>query len=230
MIQNPKRKHPPHCVDLLRGQLEQISQRAFIARGSNTVRCPSCLMSELACFCSERTCMKSPIQFTLLYHNTEIHKPTNSGRLLADLFPNQTEAYLWSRTKPEEALLERLTAFRGNTAILFPETERRKASGKYLKAETAENKIEHIILLDATWRLASKMLHQSRWLDDIPTYGISSEAIRSFKTRHAKHDHQFATAEVASMCLESLHAPKEASVLFKYYNIFNERSMTSRRR
>ncbi|MBJ7552494.1 tRNA-uridine aminocarboxypropyltransferase [Marinomonas ostreistagni] len=230
MIQNPKRKHPPHCVDLLREQLEQISQRAFIARGSNTVRCPSCLMSELACFCSERKAMTSPITFTLLYHNTEIHKPTNSGRLLADLFPDQTKAYLWSRTEPEPALLERLNAFKDRTAILYPETEKRKISGNYLIADKAGDNLNHIILLDATWRLASKMLHQSRWLDEIPTYSISSDAIRSFKTRHAKHDHQFATAEVAAMCLESLNAKKEADALTKYYNIFNERSMSSRRR
>lgn len=223
-------KHPPHCVDRLRTQAKQDSRREFIARGANATRCPSCLMAAFACFCDQRVVSQSPIHFTLLYHYTEIHKPTNSGRLIADLFPQQTDAYIWSRTTPDDALLERLQSFAGNNVILFPATEKRELAGTHLLDLPQSQKPLNVIVLDATWRLASKMLHQSRWLDAIPTFAINEEAIRSFKVRHAKHDNQFATAEVAAMLLAQANAEQQSQALARYYQTFNDHSMWSRRR
>lgn len=228
-------KHPQHCVDKLREQAKQHSQRAFVARGANTTRCPSCLMADFACFCHLRTAQDSPILFTLLYHYTEIHKPTNSGRLIADLFPEHTQAYIWSRTEPEQALLERINHSNQRSIILYPETEKR------LILETHTNMLPdtgaintelplHVIVLDATWRLASKMLHQSRWLDAIPTFAISDDTQRSFKVRHAKHENQFATAEVVAMLLAQAGYAEQSHALANYYQIFNEHSLISRRR
>lgn len=223
-------KHPPHCVDKLREQARIDSRRDFIARGANAKRCPSCLMATFACFCSHRHAQSCPVHFTLLYHYTEIHKPTNSGRLIADLFPQQTEAFIWSRTTPEPALLQRLQAFGDNNIILFPETEKRTELNNHLNQLPCNSKALNIIILDATWRLASKMLHQSRWLDEIATFAISDEAQRSFKVRHAKHDNQFATAEVAAMLLSQANAEQQSTSLTNYYQIFNDHSMWSRRR
>ncbi|CUB04038.1 tRNA-uridine aminocarboxypropyltransferase [Marinomonas fungiae] len=225
-------KHPPHCVDHLREFAKEGSRREFIARGANAERCPSCLMATFACFCDQRKTMQSPLHFTLLYHCTEIHKPTNSGRLIADLFPQQTDAYLWSRTAPNDLLLERLKSFSGNNIILFPSTEKRENAGTHLHdlppldLDTPLN----VIVLDATWRLASKMLHQSRWLDDFSTFAINEEAIRSFKVRHAKHDNQFATAEVVAMLLAQANAIQQSQALAHYYHVFNNHSMWSRHR
>ncbi|SBS33512.1 DTW domain protein [Marinomonas aquimarina] len=223
-------KHPPHCVDRLRTQAKQDSRREFVARGANAQRCPSCLMASFACFCDQRQAQTSPVHFTLLYHYTEIHKPTNSGRLIADLFPKQTEAYIWSRTEPEPLLLERLKAHQGRNVILFPGTDKREAAGTHLTELPPQDSPLNIIVLDATWRLASKMLHQSRWLDSIPTFAIHDEAIRSFKVRHAKHDNQFATAEVAAMLLAQADATEQSQALAQYYQTFNDHSMWSRRR
>ena len=225
-------KHPPHCVDLLREHAKQNSQRAFVARGANAERCPSCLMATFACFCEKRVTQTSAIHITLLYHYTEIHKPTNSGRLIADLFPEQTQAFLWSRVSPEPTLLARLSDLKQQSIILYPETDRRLASHQHLThlPNPSPEAPLHVIVLDATWRLASKMLHQSRWLDDIPTFAISDAAQRSFKVRHAKHDNQFATAEVMAMLLAQAgeHQPSEA--LANYYQAFNEHSVISRKR
>ncbi|SBT19087.1 DTW domain protein [Marinomonas gallaica] len=224
------RKHPLHCVDQLREAAKQNSQRAFIARGANAERCPCCLMASFACFCDQRTPHTSPINFTLLFHYTEIHKPTNSGRLIADLFPEQTKAFIWSRTTPDQELLDHLDLFRGKSIILFPDTEKRTALNKDLERPTSLETPINVIILDATWRLASKMLHQSRWLDDIPIFAVSDDAQRSFKVRHAKHDNQFATAEVVAMLLAQANAETQSTALANYYRVFNDHSMWSRRR
>lgn len=225
-------KHPQHSVDRLRQQAREDSQRKFIARGANTKRCPTCLMAEFACYCDQRRPMQSNIEITLLYHYTEIHKPTNSGRLIADLFPEQTQAYIWSRKAPEDELLRRLEQYSDSSVILFPKTEKRTQTQQHLEQLPTTNKQNplHIIILDATWRLASKMLHQSHWLNDIPTFAISDDTQRSFKVRHATHDNQFATAEVMAMLLSQAEQPQHSDALAKYYQIFNHHSLWSRKR
>ena len=223
-------KHPQHCVDLLREEAKQASQRAFVARGSNTTRCPSCLMAAFACFCNQRVTSQSNTLFTLLYHYTEIHKPTNSGRLIADLFPNQTNAHIWSRTEPSQALLDQIEAHQKNTIILYPATEQRLSKDRHLESLAELGAPRHVIILDATWRLASKMLHQSRWLDVIPTFAINEDVQRTFMVRQAKHEQQFATAEVVAMLLAETGERQQSQQLADYYQVFNTRSVMSRQR
>lgn len=230
MLQN-NRNHAAHCVDNLRELSRQDSKRTFTARGANTPRCQTCLMADFACFCGQRpTNLGTKTHFTLVYHCTEIHKPTNSGRLIADLFPNNTEAFLWSRTEPNQQLLDRLNQFEGRNLILFPDTERRNQDPLHRDVNCSSSTELNIIILDATWRLASKMLHQSRWLDKIPTLAINEQTQRTFSVRHAKHDNQYATAEVVAMLLAQFNEEKQSEALTTYYNVFNQHCLWSRQR
>lgn len=224
----------PHCVDLLRNRCKENSQRPFIARGANTKRCASCLMAEFACFCHLRATTNAPIEFILLFHRDEIHKPTNSGRLIADLFPHDTHAYLWSRTEPSTALLDHLKKKQGNCTLLFPNTQTAQTQQRPLRITppntNQQDKKHTFIILDGTWKQASKMFHQSQWLKDIPHFEINSEAQRSFLVRHSSHDMQFATAEVTALLLDSLGHQEQGRLLLNYYQAFNERCLTSRKR
>ena len=223
-----------HCVDILREQCKSDSMRPFIARGSNAIRCPHCLMAEFACFCHNRENQASPIEFILLFHRDEIHKPTNSGRLIADLFPNDTQAYLWSRTEPSQALLEHIESKQGNCTILFPNTETaqiQKRQQRSVAPSSNQGAGKHtFIILDGTWKQASKMFHQSEWLKDIPHFEINSEAQRSFLVRHSSHQMQFATAEVTAMLLDTLGHSEHSQRLLNYYQAFNEHCLISRKR
>ena len=223
-----------HSVDLLREECKTESMRPFIARGSNAVRCTHCLMAEFACFCHLKKSMASPIEFIMLFHRDEIHKPTNSGRLIADLFPHDTQAYLWSRTKPSEQLLKHLKSRQGSCTVLFPNTETAQAQKRPVRSiippSHQNNKKHTFIILDGTWKQASKMFHQSEWLKDIPHFEINNEAQRSFLVRHSSHQMQFATAEVTAMLLDALGHKKHSQHLLHYYQAFNEHCMISRKR
>ncbi|MGB0782507.1 MAG: tRNA-uridine aminocarboxypropyltransferase [Marinomonas sp.] len=228
-----KHESQKHCVDQLREACKATSKRPFIARGANAVRCDHCLMAEFACFCHHRKATSSPVDFILLYHRDEIHKPTNSGRLIADLFPNNTQAFLWSRTEPIEALLQTLSQKRNRCTVLFPNTETAQRQSRPLRAHTelVDAIQEHtFIILDGTWKQASKMFHQSEWLKNIPHFEISSEAQRSFLVRHSSHDMQFATAEVTAMLLDALGYHSESQRLISYYQTFNQHCLLSRHR
>ncbi|WP_421851632.1 tRNA-uridine aminocarboxypropyltransferase [Marinomonas sp.] len=208
--------------------------RPFIARGSNAIRCPHCLMAEFACFCHLRKNQTSPIEFILLFHRDEIHKPTNSGRLIADLFPDDTQAYMWSRTEPHQSLLDHIKSRQENCTILFPNTETAQAQNRQLRMTAPPsnkgNEKHTFIILDGTWKQASKMFHQSEWLKDIPHFEINSEAQRSFLVRHSSHQMQFATAEVTAMLLDTLGHSEHSQRLLNYYQAFNEHCLISRKR
>nr|WP_281003443.1 tRNA-uridine aminocarboxypropyltransferase [Marinomonas posidonica] len=209
--------------------------RPFLARGSNADRCASCLMAKSACFCDQRQTQNAAIHFILLYHRDEIHKPTNSGRLIADLFPNQTQAFIWSRTEPEKALLNQLNENKQHCTLLFPNTLTAQKQGRAMRQQIEvikENtgKPHTFVILDGTWKQASKMFHQSEWLKTIPHFEINQAAQRSFLVRHSQHDMQFATAEVTAMLLDSLGHKDQSEHLLRYYQAFNQACLNSRKR
>ncbi|MCV2402643.1 DTW domain-containing protein [Marinomonas sp. C2222] len=227
-------KFKQHCVDTLREQCKLNSMRPFHARGSNLTRCRQCLMADFSCFCHLRKQQISPINFILIYHRDEIHKPTNSGRLIADLFPDNTQAFLWDRAGPPTDLLELLEREAGNCTILFPNTEtaqQQNRNNRKTPPDTRNEQSKHtFIILDGTWKQASKMFHQSKWLSHIPHYEINEKAQRSFLVRHSEHQMQFATAEVTSMLLNALGHMESSEYLLEYYKEFNFRCLASRRR
>ena len=220
-----------HQVDHLRQYCQSISTRPFVARGANLTRCPSCLMAHDACFCDARVETNLPIEIVLLYHRDEIHKPTNSGRLIADLFPKQTHAFLWSRKDPESKLLELLNEEGREIVLLFPDLEKKNTSFE-INSETSPSSTKKttLILFDATWKQASKMFHLIKWLRNYPCLNINMEKQKAFLVRHAKHDMQFATAEVTAMALNALGHHEKASQLMQYNATFNQHCLMSRKR
>lgn len=223
-----------HCVDLLREQCKTSATRPFLARGANAKRCSQCLMAEFACFCHHKQQRVSPINFILLFHRDEIYKPTNSGRLIADSFPENTQAFVWSRTAPSAELIHCLSAETGHCTVLFPNTPAAQLQGRPHRPtipDTQDPTQKHtFIILDGTWKQASKMFHQSHWLKHIPHYEITNEAQRSFLVRHAQHKMQFATAEVTALLFDALGYQCHSKQLLNYYQTFNKHCLMSRKR
>lgn len=220
-----------HQVDLLRQYCTSISTRPFLARGAKLTRCQFCLMSQVACFCHCRKPSRLPIDLVLLYHRDEIHKPTNSGRLIADLFPAQTHAFLWSRKEPDKALITLLEDKNRQVLLIFPDKDTKNPLFDLAleKGVLSDKKIT-LVLLDATWKQASKMFHLSQWLRNYPYISINMAKQKAFLVRHVKHDMQFATAEVSAMALNALGHEHQAHQLMQYNATFNLHCLMSRKR
>jgi DTW domain-containing protein YfiP len=220
-----------HQVDLLRQYCTSISTRPFLARGAKLTRCQHCLMSQSACFCHSRKTLTLPIDLVLLYHRDEIHKPTNSGRLIADLFPDQTHAFLWSRKEPNEALVNLLEDKNRQVMILFPDKSQKNTHFDLsVNSKLHTGKKITLVLLDSTWKQASKMFHSSLWLRQYPSISINMAKQKAFLVRHAKHDMQFATAEVSAMALNIMGYEDQAHQLMQYNAVFNQHCLMSRNR
>lgn len=71
------------------------------------VRCQHCLLPVTNCLCDTITPHSARSRFCLIMFDTEPLKPSNTGRLIADILPD-THAFLWSRTEPDPALLTAL--------------------------------------------------------------------------------------------------------------------------
>jgi DTW domain-containing protein YfiP len=165
-------------------------------------------------------------------YDDEILKPSNTGRLIADLIPD-TYAYIWSRTEPHDEMLTLLNDPKWHPIVIFP--------AEYSQAERVldnqpsllclpKNKRPLFILLDGTWSQGKKMFRKSPYLDDFPVLSFSPEKISEYLVRKASKDNQLATAEVASLVLDKLGETDNAGLLSLLFSTFKENYLVGKSR
>lgn len=225
----------PHAVDKLRQYCESQSTRAFNARGISLKRCSQCLLGLGTCICPWRRPGRTKIEFVLLMHRDEVFKPTNTGRLIADLFPNQTHAFLWDRTQPPAELIQLINAPERHCQLVFPPREGEERVIESHPSDAIQRKqTATVILLDGTWKQARKMYSQSQWLKQLPLLDLS-KAIDSldgelghYKVRQACETGRLATAEAGALCLHAAKDNDNTRKLLDYFTVFNEHYVAAR--
>ena len=218
---------PDHAVNRLRAWRKSISTRPFLARGGTLARCPACQLREDWCACEWRPELKAEAGFCLLMYDSEPMKPSNTGRLIADVLPHTTWAFLWSRTQPHPELLALLADPAWQPYVVFPACEKEPAR---LTGEVtlAPGKKPLFILLDGTWPEARKMFNKSPYLDGFPVLAIKPDALSTYGMRVANCDEHLCTAEVAACVLEVAGELKAGQALQHWFNLFSSRYMAGR--
>lgn len=206
------------------------STREFSARGTSVVRCDHCQLGAFACICNWQPQSSSRSEFILLLHRNELFKPTNTGRLIADVFPEQTQAFCWSRTEPEQALLDVLNDQTRQCFIVYPasSTDLEAKPRKIFKEIPANNKITTFILLDATWKQSGRMFHLSRWLEETPCVELPKGTLRGYAVRKSHDENYLSTAEAAALCLQMAGEEKNSEIFLDYFQLFNEHYLATR--
>lgn len=207
----------------LRAQRLAESTREFLARGKSVVRCEQCQLAQFACICAWTPQLQSRSEFVLLMHRDEVFKPTNTGRLIADILPQQTHVFCWSRTEPAPELVELLADKRRRCVIVFP-SDANEAGSKQRVLVTDipdDEKINTFILLDGTWKQSGRMFHLSRWLEEIPCIVLPEALVRGYAVRKSHQEHYLSTAEAAGLCLEMAGEARIAHALQDYFHLFN---------
>ena len=150
-----------HAVQLLYQYRKSISTKEFGARGKKVKRCEMCRIGLSHCICHLVPKTTSNAGFLLLMHDSEVLKPSNTGRLIADLFPD-TFAYLWSRTTVDPALLSLLKDSQWQPYVVFPAQYAEPGRDVFQQQVLPiEGKRPLFILLDGSWREAKKMFRKS---------------------------------------------------------------------
>ncbi len=218
--------HNPNSIAALRSRRLAASSKPFRARGSDIKRCGECLLRQDLCMCRWRPRLQADAKFCLIMHNLEPLKPSNTGRLIGELLP-ETEAFLWSRTEPDAAMLETIRAAGFTPYLIFP--------GDYCAPERvchqpdpASGTRPLFILLDATWQQARKMFRKSPWLDQVPVLELKPERASRYRLRRAYREQHLCTAEVAIELLHLNGDRRAAAGLDAYFEAFTERYMAGR--
>ena len=220
-----------HCNSImaLRQRELAIPRRPFLARGSKVVRCQTCLMPLKACICAVRPAPLHCSAFCFILYWGEAFKPTNTGRLVADVI-HDNHAFLWDRTRPDPALLALLSDPQYAPILVFPtqyaEPERCIESPAQLPA-IAAGKTPLYVMLDGTWREAKKMF-RSAYLAPLPVLGLNPEEGSRYQLREAVHKHQLCTAEVAAMVLALGGDAPAATALGDYFEVFRRNYVASK--
>lgn len=207
-------------LQLRQMELKQ-STRIFKARGSKVLRCESCLLPKADCICAARPVVTSHSAFCLVMYRGEAYKPSNTGRLIADVVTDN-RAFLWDRTQPDKNLLDLLQNPVYSPILIFPH--------EYAEAERCihhpneipsirSGKIPLFVLLDGTWREARKMF-KSSYLSTLPVLGIQPAMPSSYLMRDAAHLYQLCTAEVGIAALKLAGDSAAAQALQDYFSLF----------
>ncbi|MGQ7170730.1 DTW domain-containing protein, partial [Escherichia sp. R-CC3] len=89
-----------NAVLQLRAERIARATRPFLARGNRVRRCQRCLLPEKLCLCSTITPAQAKSRFCLLMFDTEPMKPSNTGRLIADILPDTVAHQHTRRERP----------------------------------------------------------------------------------------------------------------------------------
>lgn len=212
-----------HNVHRLASERLAKSTKPFKARGGRLIRCKHCMLGKQFCICEHQPVVESSAGFMLVMFDYEMIKPSNTGRLIADVVPD-TFAYQWSRTEPSQEMIDIINADCWQPFIIFPEeyvVDRQRVQTGALKLEAGKRPL--YILLDGSWREAKKMFTKSHWLQDLPVISFDPEVVSQYQIRTAAKDNQLATAEVAALVLEHHGEAHNADILSCWFDVFRER-------
>jgi hypothetical protein len=211
-----------HSNSILMLRLQELTQstRTFRARGSKVIRCDACLLPQADCICAAKPTVFCRSAFCFLMYKGEAYKPSNTGRLIADVAPDN-HAFLWQRTEFDPRLLALLQDARYAPVVVFPheyaEPQRRIYTPLAAQADTG--KIPLFIMLDGTWREAKKMF-KSPYLADLPVLGIQPIGSSRYLMRDAAMAYQLCTAEVGIEVLKLAQEMEAAKALEDYFAVF----------
>lgn len=222
----------PHAVHRLYQYRKSISTKPFGARGKKLVRCHLCLLGEQFCTCALRRQLTTQASFLLIMYNDEVLKPTNSGRLIADLIPD-THAYIWSRTEPDAQLLDLLHSPLYQPFLVFPAQYAEQGQTVLNQVPVAtlpQGKRPLFVMLDGSWREAIKMFRKSPYLQALPMLSFDPDTLATYALRKGSHDFQLGTAEVAVLALGAMGEAANANALSAWFDLFVESSLLGRNR
>ncbi|QLE85697.1 DTW domain-containing protein [Shewanella sp. Scap07] len=122
------------------------------------------------------------LQIILLTHEREVDRPTNTGRLALEMYPDTCRRIVWSRVAPDPLLMG--ITKQPDTWLLFPADDTVMVEVNNSTSDFySNNQSIQVIILDATWQEARKMYRQSPYLNQIKRLNFTSVANSQYALR-----------------------------------------------
>lgn len=224
-----------HSINRLVEKRLKASTKPFNARGSKVDRCLYCRVEKKYCICNLQPDVDTDIAVLILMSNSEVLKPSNTGRLIADVV-KETYVYEWNRTEPEKALTAMLSSDEYFPVVVFPdeyvEDKTRLLNNIHAQQSNSESNTKKwlLIFIDSNWREARKIFRKSPYLDGLPVLSFHPDSISEYLMRKTDKDNQLSTAEVAQLALLSLGENNAAKTLDMWFKLFRESYLLSKTR
>ncbi|BAJ02345.1 DTW domain-containing protein [Shewanella violacea] len=163
------------------------------------------------------------MKLVLLTHEREVQRPTNTGSLALSAFPQWCRRIMWSRVAPDRELIALINSHRA--AVLFPRPKNLFSSDNLSVENTTEQLyLEHIpdtlIILDATWQEARKMMRQSPYLKAADKFALTEQLDSGFTLRRNQIEGGLCTIECIISLLELKSRHQEAEELKQAFGDF----------
>lgn len=213
---------------VLRLRAERLARatRPFLARGNRILRCQRCLLPTKNCLCATLKTEQARSRFCLVMFDTEPMKPSNTGRLIADILP-ETQAFGWSRTQPDPLLLDAVKNPALQPMVVFPHSYA-DAGRPVLTSPPRYGKPPLFIMLDGTWTEARKMFRKSPWLDALPVMSLTLTRPSNYQLREIHAEGQHCTAEVAAELLMQAGDTAAGARLTQHFDLFRQRYLAGK--
>ena len=143
------------------------------------------------------------MKITLLTHDKEFGKRSNTGRLVVDVLGDSAKQVRWDRLNPPARLLEEIEA--GGVALVYP--------GSAEQDDDDLTGIDHFIFIDGTWHEARKIHQRSPYLQKIRRIGLKPAGKSAYNLRKNQKDACLCTAECVIEILRSKGNLEEAERL-----------------
>lgn len=180
--------------------------------------CYKCGLPEINCICNSIPKIKTYAKLWILSTEKEFSRPSNTARLLKLINPESTELFLWERTKAPEKLIEYIDSGDYDIYILFP-TDENELLERKVQDKNAE-KISAFIILDGTWKEASKILRKSDYLKKLPRISLNPIHKSEYTLRRGASEGELCTIEAAIEVLKLNWEIEEAQAVKNTFDLF----------
>ncbi|MBC7963310.1 MAG: DTW domain-containing protein [Steroidobacteraceae bacterium] len=150
------------------------------------------------------------MKITLLTHDKEFGKRSNTGSLVLDVLGSAAEQVRWDRMNPPARLLEEIEA--GGVALVYP--------GAADENDGDLTGIEHFILIDGTWHEARKIHQRSPYLQKVRRVCLKPVGKSLYNLRKNQKESCLCTAECVIEILRSKGNIEEAKRLQERFLAF----------
>jgi DTW domain-containing protein len=172
---------------------------------------------QFQCICDQKVSLRSKLRLSLLTHENELRRETNTGKWLIEAIPN-CHRFIWQRTMPDQKLLTRLNREDERPLLLFPSAESQPLNDVLEETKTLP-RIPHFIVLDGTWQEAKKMERKSSWLNSLDRVSFTPSQQSSYRLRRNQQVNELCTLEVAIELLRELKEESNAESLDHFFQV-----------
>lgn len=190
--------------------------------------CYTCRKPQVSCYCKELHPVSSRPRIVILMHPLEARHPVGTGRLAHRCLQNSK---LWVGTRfDERSELASLIRDPGvNPLLLFPGAESLSLDalddGK--RSELLDPAREPVVIvLDATWSIANKMLRQSPVLQGIPRVSFGPGPRSGFLVRRQPRPECLSSLEAIHRVLCLLDRPDHYAEMIRVFESMVSRQLS----